>query len=394
MLFSKELGFYQIAIIVSRCLGLFRDVLVISVFGLSAQADKVFFLFSFGDLVMSVAAGGGVAVYLRKYIESSTTNEAVVLSGVLFYAAFAVSIILFEVLSNNMIGNFFFPILARSADIHLSYTLVLFSLVFGLSVAPMYTVFYRDKKLYLIPVANIIYSTVLVVGCLLLYLSDEMSMIIAGKTVILAALCRILFVYKKTTLKKEKGLLVFKVSFYRDMLLSGGALGLLLVVSYYIRSSVAGCEDGTYSSLGIGFKIVDAVIALAVIPLVMMAIRSGGLINRIAFTSIVASIAILAFMASYQVGSTWYLYFSIFLAYFVLTSTCYVLLLSLINLNKAIFIFIYTAVVIMLFSFYFDRAECVSLDDILSKCILLYGALILGAGMLMVIFNPDSRPRS
>jgi len=300
--YVKQVGLYQAALIASRVVGLLRDMLIVLFLGTTLITDQLFFLFSFTDILMTVLIGGGAIVYVSRQLAVDSSDKEklkTVHSSILFYFSVSILIIMFEVSTNNFIGNLLFQPLQDNKGLNTSYFIALFSLLFAAPLVGFYGYFLHIEKLYLQPFLNFIFTIVLILLLSTLFLLDNLSPVHAALILLLSTAIRFFIAYmvfKKWSWGITNWFQLHLHSapkFYRDLFLSGLSAGLLVVLPYLFRAELPLYGEGLYAVATLAFRVSDLVLALLIVPLTLIFIGKVDINSNLKLLGYIATFFIL-----------------------------------------------------------------------------------------------------
>lgn len=273
----RALGTYQLAILLSRALGFFRDMLVLAILGATALSDDVFFLLGFTDLAMSIVAGGGAVLYLSLRMKDDFFG--VYRSAVIFYGIIALLLVAFEIATSAKFGKFIYGPLGYSFTTIVAYKISILGLVVTFPLAASYAVFLHKQKIYLQPSINIIYTIASLLVLLYFYLSHYFSIIVFASLLLGGAALRLLvatcLAMKNSKFEMPKSGNSKNITFFIEMLSSGLAIGVLVAVPFVFRGNLPIFGDGIYSTSAFAFKVNDMVFAILILPITSIVLNKS-----------------------------------------------------------------------------------------------------------------------
>lgn len=275
----KQLLAYQFIIILSRAIGLLRDFLIVFFVGLGALSDQVFFLLSYSDVLMTLFLGGGSAIFVSLAMTKYPSSSDMLGSGVAFYLLLGMVLVGIEIATGASFGGNLFSGLKDNGDLRSDYFISLVILCFILPTGLFNGVFLFYEKLYLQPLMNLVFSIIIVLGLIGLFIVAKITTHSVVMLLIFSASVRFfvsLFVsiYLHRINWTRLGF-VNDLSFYKNLFVSGLSVGFVFIIPYAFRGGLPRYVDGGFALASLAFKVNDLIIALLIIPIVSLLLKKN-----------------------------------------------------------------------------------------------------------------------
>ena len=259
---------------VSRLLGLLRDLLVVALFGLSIDSDGILFLLSFADTTTAILAGNAALLFITNAIDRRGQSYVVVSMMVL--AAAAIALIVIESQFGQTLGRLLFPLEIANSDLTDAYLLVVFSLVSSLPMAALNAVYLQFDKIHYQPLLNLIFTIIVLLGLSLVYLSTTFNVRLFGAVILVASLSRFgigIFLARRLGVSFEQRHLLSASTTDFKLLVLGMAGGGIYLFSLVFRGELGSIGPGLYSQVSLLFKVNDFWMALVLTPLALLSLK-------------------------------------------------------------------------------------------------------------------------
>lgn len=303
----KTLGTYQIFILMSRALGFLRDALVFAILGATALSDDVFFLLGFTDLMTSIVAGGGAVLFLSLRLKEDFRGAY--RATTVFYALVAVLFILSEQLTSAAFGTYIYNAIAENAATAEAYRIAVLGLVFTFPLVAAYAVFLQERRIYLQPGINLVYTLMSLLILSFFYFADFFSITLFAGLLLAGAVIRIALATWLALRKRQptpvRGAPRRGARFYLEMFSSGLAIGVLVAAPFVFRGGLPSFGEGFYANAALAFKINDLVLAILIIPVTSLVLsRTAASLKQVLLLAGLAIGVSVSMVAVIFVGTT------------------------------------------------------------------------------------------
>lgn len=278
----NQLLIYQGTMVLSRGVGFLRDFLIIFFVGLGTLSDQLFFLLTYSDVLMTLFLGGGSAIFVSIAMAKHESSNDVLGSALVFYLFLGLALMIVEVLSQGVFGENLFSGLRDNTELQSDYFTSLIILCFILPTGLFNGVFLFYEKLYLQPLMNLIFSTIVVLGLIgLFFIVAKITTKTLALLLVFAACVRFFvsflvcsFLHKINW--RQLGFISVP-SFYKNLFVSGLSVGFIFIIPYLFRGGLPRYVEGGFALASMAFKVNDLMITLFIIPVVSLLIKRGTL---------------------------------------------------------------------------------------------------------------------